>query len=229
MVYGSYSKDVEEEIMRLRKKPGMRERLEQEKQRVHINPKGCSGKWKEIFGNDHPIRVELGMGKGDFISKLSEQNPVFNYIGVDMKDELLDITLKKILKKGNPNVRLALFNVEDLLEVFAPQELDRIYLNFSDPWPKTRHARRRLTYRGFLEKYETCLKPSGEVHFKTDSESLFESSLNEFRDAGWQLKNITFDLHQSPFIEGNVMTEYERKFVERGLKIYRCESVSPGG
>jgi tRNA (guanine-N7-)-methyltransferase len=213
--------------MRLRKKPGTRERLEEQNQLVHINPEGYAGKWREIFGNDHPIRVELGMGKGDFISKLSEQNPMFNYIGVDRKEELLDITLKKVLKKGNPNVRLALFDVNDLLEVFGRDELDRIYLNFSDPWPKTRHASRRLTYRGLLKKYEICLKPSGEIHFKTDSESLFESSLNEFSDAGWRLKHITFDLHQSPFIEGNVMTEYERKFIEQGMKIYRCEAVSP--
>jgi tRNA (guanine-N7-)-methyltransferase len=213
--------------MRLRRKPGTRERLEARKDLVFLDQSGLRGQWKQLFGNDHPIYVELGMGKGDFISTLSFKNPNINYIGIDLRDELLDITLKKVIKRGNDNIRLALFNGEDLLDVFAENELDRIYLNFSDPWPKKKHARRRLTYRDFLEKYEACMKPQGEVHFKTDSESLFESSLNEFSDTGWRLKNITFDLHQSPFMEGNVMTEYERKFVEQGLKIFRCEAVSP--
>lgn len=213
--------------MRLRKKPGARERLESENQIVHLNPTENKGKWRDVFGNNLPIRVELGMGKGDFITTMSFENPEMNFIGVDLREELLDLTLKKTLKRGNENIRLALFNVADLTEVFAENELDRIYLNFSDPWPKARHARRRLTYRDFLQKYKLCLKTGGEVHFKTDSESLFEFSLNEFSDAGWRLKNITLDLHQSPFVEENIMTEYEKKFVNRGMKIFRCEAVSP--
>jgi tRNA (guanine-N7-)-methyltransferase len=213
--------------MRLRRKPGTRERLESNEGLVYLESKKHKGQWSKEFGNDNPIYAEFGMGKGDFVTHMAILHPNINFIGVDRKDELLDLTLRKALKKEAPNLKLLMLDVEEMNEVFMPGELSRIFLNFSDPWPKSRHARRRLTYRTFLDKYQQCLVPYGEVHFKTDSESLFEFSLNSFSEAGWRMRHITLNLHESEYLEGNVMTEYERKFVERGMKIYRLEAVSP--
>ncbi|MBB6731051.1 tRNA (guanosine(46)-N7)-methyltransferase TrmB [Cohnella zeiphila] len=217
--------------MRLRSRKNAGESLEKN-DLVVLEPGRYRGRWRELFGNDNPIRVEIGMGKGQFISRMSASNPGINYLGMDMFDELLrkgSAKAKQIwLEKGSdtvPNLFLVRGNAERLEEMFAPGELDRIYLNFSDPWPKSKHAKRRLTHSRFLEKYKEALNERGEIHFKTDSLSLFEFSLNSFSDSLLQMRNISLDLHRNGLRDDLVMTEYETKFVERGQPIYRLEAV----
>ncbi|MFC7681178.1 tRNA (guanosine(46)-N7)-methyltransferase TrmB [Paenibacillus sp. GCM10028914] len=218
--------------MRLRGRKGIRENLEQQKDLVVLDPQQYKGKWASLFGNDKPIHVEFGMGKGQFISQMSYKNQDVNFIGVDMYDELI----RRASEKGRnawaaenvetpPNLKLALMNIENVEEVFEPGEIERIYLNFSDPWPKIKHGRRRLTHPRFLDKYRVILNERGQIHFKTDSVSLFEFSLNSFADYGLQMTNISLDLHREGLNEEFVMTEYETKFVGQGVKIHRCEVI----
>ncbi|MEI7027237.1 tRNA (guanosine(46)-N7)-methyltransferase TrmB [Paenibacillus sp. y28] len=217
--------------MRLRGRKGILEALESQPELVILQPEQHKGRWHELFGNGKPIYVELGMGKGKFISEMSWlYREEANFIGVDMYDELIRRGAEKARKLWNEqagtepqNLRLARFNIEALENVFAPDELERVYLNFSDPWPKSKHARRRLTHYNFVDKYRSVLNERGQIHFKTDSTSLFEFSLNSFSDMGLQMRNITLDLHREGPAENNVMTEYESKFVSRGMPIYRCE------
>lgn len=218
--------------MRLRGRKGIREELEAQPELVIMTPRSYKGKWAEFFGNDHPIHVELGMGKGKFISELSLKNPNINYIGVDMFDELLRRASEKARNAHGleqygriPNLALALMNIETVEDVFAEGEIERIYLNFSDPWPKKRHAKRRLTHPNFVNKYIRLLNEKGEIHFKTDSRSLFEFSLNSFSDMGLRMRDISLDLHAGGLREDMVQTEYELKFYERGMPIYRVEVV----
>ncbi|CAM3507173.1 MULTISPECIES: tRNA (guanosine(46)-N7)-methyltransferase TrmB [Paenibacillus] len=218
--------------MRLRGRKGIRENLEQQEDLVVLDPGHYRGKWAELFGNDLPIHVEFGMGKGQFISQMSYKHRDVNFIGVDMYDELI----RRASEKGRgvwasegvdtpPNLKLALLNIENVEQAFAPGEIERIYLNFSDPWPKSRHARRRLTHPRFLDKYKVILNERGQIHFKTDSVTLFEFSLNAFADYGLQMTNISLDLHRDGLNEEHVMTEYETKFVGQGMKIHRCEVI----
>lgn len=181
------------------------------------------GNWCQIFGNQQPIYVEVGTGKGSFIAGCAQQNTAINYIGIEKEDTVLYYAVQKVANENLTNVRLVNGDVALLENIFAVGEIDRIYINFCDPWPKVRHAKRRLTHKIFLEKYRQVLKPGGQIHFKTDNEALFEFSLNEFSEYGLRLKNITFDLHHSLYM-GNIMTEYERKFSELGMRIYRCEA-----
>ncbi|CAM2988479.1 tRNA (guanosine(46)-N7)-methyltransferase TrmB [Paenibacillus sediminis] len=219
--------------MRLRGKKGIRENLEAQKDLVVLDPKQYKGRWAELFGNDRPIYVELGMGKGQFISGMSIKYPNINFIGIDMYDELIRRASEKARAVWNeqeegvtpPNVKLALTNIEQIEEVFAPNEIERIFLNFSDPWPKARHARRRLTHPRFLARYKEILNERGEIHFKTDSQTLFEFSLNSFADFGLQMTNISLNLHRDGINEEHVMTEYESKFVGQGMNIHRCEVI----
>ncbi|WP_438444610.1 tRNA (guanosine(46)-N7)-methyltransferase TrmB [Gorillibacterium sp. sgz5001074] len=219
--------------MRLRGRKGIQESLERQPDLVVLDPKVRKGEWAANFGNGNPIHAELGMGKGRFISELSVRNPDVNYIGVDMFDELIRRGAEKArLAHGDlpegagiPNLRLARFNIEYIEEMFATGEIERIYLNFSDPWPKNRHARRRLTHMNFLRKYKEILNSRGEIHFKTDSRSLFEFSLNSFADEGLRMRDISLHLHQDGLREDMVQTEYELKFYEQGMPIYRCEVV----
>jgi tRNA (guanine-N7-)-methyltransferase len=218
-------------IMRLRGRKGIREALVAQPDLIILEPGAYKGKWSSHFGNDNPIHVELGMGKGKFISELSGRNPDINYIGVDMYDELLrrageKAELSRERDGGSlANLRLALFNIEKIEDIFDSNELERIYLNFSDPWPKKRHARRRLTHAGFVVKYMDILNELGEIHFKTDSRSLFEFSLNSFADMGLRMRNISLDLHGEGARNDLVMTEYETKFFEQGVRIHRLEVV----
>ncbi|GGF81984.1 tRNA (guanine-N(7)-)-methyltransferase [Paenibacillus albidus] len=219
--------------MRLRGRKGIRESLEGQTDLVILDPRSLKGQWSDLFGNDHPIHVEFGMGKGQFISQMSFKYQDINFIGVDMYDELIRRAGDKARavwepagQETPPNLKLALANIDYAEEVFAPGELERIYLNFSDPWPKSKHARRRLTHPRFLDKYRGLLSPLGEIHLKTDSRSLFEFSLNAFADFGLQMKNISLDLHVDGVInEEHIMTEYETKFVGRGVNIHRCEAI----
>ncbi len=218
--------------MRLRGRKNIRESLEAQPELVVLEPNKWKGKWREFFGNDRPIHVELGMGKGRFISTQSVRNPDINYIGMDMYDELLRRGSEKARAAWReagadrvPNLALVRGNVEFLEDMFEPGELERIYLNFSDPWPKSKHARRRLTHPRMLEKYKLALNERGEIHFKTDSLTLFEFSLNSFSDCGLQMRNISLHLHRETLREDLVLTEYEAKFVGLGQPIYRLEAV----
>lgn len=217
--------------MRLRGRK-FKQGLEAQTDLVVLEPQKLKGRWSEFFGNDRPIMIEIGMGKGRFITQMSARNPEINYIGMDMFDELLQRGSEKARaiwrEKGEervPNLALVRGNAEFLEDMFEPGELTRIYLNFSDPWPKSKHGKRRLTHPLFLMRYKRLLSDIGEIHFKTDSLSLFEFSLNSFADTGLQLRNVSLHLHRDELREDLVMTEYETKFVGLGQPIYRLEAV----
>ena len=180
------------------------------------------GGWRELFGRQAPLHVELGTGKGDFISQLAALHPEINYIGIEAQQDVLYSAAQKVRERELPNVKLLVFDINNIEDIFAPGEVDRFYVNFCDPWPKARHAKRRLTHVNFLEKYRRLLKKGGELFFKTDNRPLFDFSLEQFELAGLQVADISFDLHaeQRP---DNIMTEYERKFSGFGEKINRCE------
>jgi tRNA (guanine-N7-)-methyltransferase len=206
--------------MRLRNIRGSRERVAENAYVVH-EPEQYKGNWNTLFGNDNPIHVEIGMGKGKFIMQLAESNPQINYIGIEKYSSVLYRALEKMKEKELTNLYFLCFDAEYLNDIFGKDEIERIYLNFSDPWPKDRHTKRRLTSKEFMKRYDGCLKREGEVIFKTDNRDLFDFSLTEIKEAGWELKGVTYDLHHSEYLEGNVMTEYEEKFVEKGNPIHR--------
>ena len=156
------------------------------------------GKWAEVFGNDHPVRIEIGMGKGAFLMELARRNPGINYVGIEKYSSVLLRAVQKQDAEELPNVRLIRMEAENIKDVFAPGEVDRIYLNFSDPWPKDAHAGRRLTSRQFLARYQDILKEQGMIEFKTDNRELFAFSLEEAREAGWEICAVTEDLHRDP-------------------------------
>lgn len=210
--------------MRLRNIPGAEEALRQYPTFVE-HPASFKGRWHERFHNHNPIHLEIGAGKGRFINTLAERHPEFNFIALERKAEVLYRTAQRTQQKEIPNLVLVQYDATLLPDLFAEGELDRIYLNFSDPWPKKRHYKRRLTYRSFLAMYKQVLRPDGEIHIKTDNEGLFEFSLNELSHERFQLCNITFDLHHSEFAAENVMTEYEQRFASRGQRIYRTEAI----
>lgn len=209
--------------MRVRKRKGAEEMLAENPQIVVADPTAWKGRWHERFGNNNPIHIEIGMGKGNFITGMAKAHPEINYIGVEMQVSVVSFALDKVLEEAIPNVQLLHVDGSALTEYFAESEVDQIYLNFSDPWPKKRHEKRRLTSAPFLAVDETILKPVGEIHFKTDNQGLFEYSLASFSQYGMILQQVWLDLHQSDF-EGNIMTEYEEKFSSRGQRIYRVEA-----
>ncbi|MDB7267882.1 tRNA (guanosine(46)-N7)-methyltransferase TrmB [Enterococcus faecium] len=209
--------------MRVRNRPGAAEMLAAHPNFVISDPTLWKGKWNELFGNDHPIHIEIGMGKGQFITGMAKAHPEINYIGVEMQVSVVSIALDKLIEQPLPNLKLLHVDGSALTEYFADSEVDQIYLNFSDPWPKKRHEKRRLTYKTFLAVDEQILRPNGEIHFKTDNQGLFEYSLASFSQYGMILKRVWLDLHQSQF-EGNIMTEYEEKFSSKGQRIYRVEA-----
>ena len=184
-------------------------------------PEAQRGCWKQVFGNQNPIYIEIGMGKGQFILEMARRNPEKNFIGIEKYSSVLVRALEKCETFEGDNLRFIRMDAEEIAEVFAENEVDGIYLNFSDPWPKDRHAKRRLTYRDFWNRYHQILTPAGKVIFKTDNRPLFDFSLEEVAAAGWTLDNVTYDLHHSPYVEGNVMTEYEAKFSALGNPIHR--------
>lgn len=214
--------------MRLRNIPRAQEEID-------ANPiamkdeKNYKGKWNEVFDNENLIHIEIGMGKGQFILELAKRNPDINYIGIERYSSVLLRALEKFGTeeyKELTNIRFICMDAGELDEVFAPEEVEKIYLNFSDPWPKARHARRRLTSTRFLSIYEKVLVKKGVVEFKTDNRSLFEFSLEQVEEAGWELKAYTFDLHNNKEMnEGNIMTEYEAKFSAMGNPIHKLIAV----
>ena len=210
--------------MRVRNRKGATELLEAHPQYVILNPADAKGRWQEIFGNDHPIHVEVGSGKGAFVSGMTKANPEINYIGIDIQKSVLSYALDKVLATDVSNIKLLWVDGSDLTDYFEEGEIDRLYLNFSDPWPKKRHEKRRLTYQSFLATYQQILPENGEIHFKTDNRGLFEYSLVSFSQYGMKLKGVWLDLHASDF-EDNVLTEYEQKFANKGQVIYRVEAA----
>lgn len=206
--------------MRLRNVKGSREKIAGSEFVIH-EPQNMKGKWHEFFENENPIHIEIGMGKGKFITTLAQQNPNINYIGIEKYSSVLIRALEKRAEIELDNLIFIRMDAEEIEEVFEKDEVDCIYLNFSDPWPKDRHAKRRLTSTQFLARYDKVLKREGEVIFKTDNRPLFDFSLEQVEEAGWKLKNHTFDLHHSEYMEGNVMTEYEEKFSAEGHPIHR--------
>ena len=190
------------------------------------------GTWKETFQNpENPIHIEIGMGKGQFLLTLAKENPSINYIGIERYSSVLLRAVEKFDRdeyRELENIRFICMDAKELDKVFAPEEVDKIYLNFSDLWPKARHAKRRLTSKQFFERYDKILAFDGVVEFKTDNRELFDFSLEQVEVAGWQLDNYTFDLHHSEYAEGNVMTEYEQRFSEQGMPIYRLEATYLG-
>ena len=182
--------------MRLRNVPGARETIIENQFSIQ-EPEQKKGKWAEVFGNDHPIHIEVGMGKGQFIIEMAKRNPEINYIGIEKYSSVLVRAVEKLEDFEQNNLRLIRMDAENIEEVFDKDEVDRIYLNFSDPWPKDRHAKRRLTSTRFLERYNNILTPEGRVMFKTDNKDLFDFSLEQVEEAGWILENHTYDLHHS--------------------------------
>ena len=181
------------------------------------NPEDYKGKWSELFHNNHPLHIEIGMGKGQFIHTLASENPD---IGIEMYSSVLYRALEKQTAEEKPNLYFLRFDAKYLADIFAEHEVDRIYLNFSDPWPKSRHAKRRLTSTEFLSRYEKVLPPQGLVEFKTDNTPLFDFSLEQVKEAGWTLQAFTYDLHHNKELnKENIMTEYEEKFSSKGNPI----------
>lgn len=207
--------------MRLRNISGAREIIGSNEFVVH-EPENQKGNWKEIFGNNNPIHIEIGMGKGRFLMDMAKLYPSVNYIGIEKYSSVLLRAIQKMEEYPLANVRFVRMDAETIGNVFDREETDRIYLNFSDPWPKDRHAKRRLPSRDFLQRYDKILKKDGWIEFKTDNKDLFSFALEELESAGWKAEKISYDLHHDEEMkEGNVMTEYEEKFSSKGNPIYK--------
>ncbi len=210
--------------MRLRNVPGSREQIAESKYCIN-EPKDCRGKWNQIFKNDNPIHIEVGMGKGQFITSLALLHPDINYIGIEMYSSVLVRAIEhaEALEAAGKDVSNLMFirmDARELLEVFETDEVSKIYLNFSDPWPKERHAKRRLTSVQFLQRYEKIIPQGALVEFKTDNIDLFNFSLEQVKEARWMLIAHTNDLHNDARMnEGNIMTEYEARFSAKGNPI----------
>lgn len=213
--------------MRMRKKKHREDRLDACSHLLIEDITEYGNTLKGIFGDEKPLHIEIGCGKGKFITELAARNPDINYIAFEKNLDVLVLASEKINNAGLGNVRFVAGDACILEQMNIQNEIERIYINFCDPWKKNRQAKRRLTHENFLKIYEKLLVKDGEVHFKTDNTKLFEFSLNSFSAYGLMMKNITLDLHNSEF-EGNIMTEYETLFSEKGQPIYRCEVVFSG-
>ena len=209
--------------MRLRNIPGAGDVIANSPYCIN-NPISLRGKFKsELFVNNNPLYIEIGMGKGQFITTLAKLNPDINYIGIERYTSVLLRAVQKVQDEEIPNLRFICFDAAEIMDVFAPFEVDKIYLNFSDPWPKDRHAKRRLTSSTFLNRYNSILSKAGNIEFKTDNKDLFDFSVEEINHHPlWNCDAITYDLHNDTSMnEGNVMTEYEEKFSSKGNPIYK--------
>lgn len=205
--------------MRLRNITGSREVIAENQYVVH-EPAMQKGKWSELFKNSNPIRIEIGMGKGRFIMDQARVNPDVNFVGIEKYSSVLLRALQKMEEDPLPNVLFIRMDAEEITDVFDKEEVDRIYLNFSDPWPKDRHAKRRLPSRAFLDRYDQILKKDGVLEFKTDNQDLFAFAEEELKESKWQEIAVTYDLHNDAVMnEGNIMTEYEEKFSSKGNPI----------
>lgn len=210
--------------MRMRKKKNCAARMERCSELRITEPERYKGRWREAFGNDNPIHIEIGCGKGAFVTGMAAREPEINFIAIEKVEDVIVMAMEKAQAAELKNVRFIDIDAERIEDFFEKGEIVRIYLNFSDPWKKSKQAKRRLTHKRFLDRYKEVLPTGGEIWFKTDNIKLFEFSLNSFAAENFKLKNITFDLHDSDF-PGNVITEYEQKFIDLGQPIYRLEAV----
>ena len=209
--------------MRIRNKPWAREELDVSEIYVK-NPEEMKGKWREKFNNIYPIHVELGCGKGYFVKKAGLKNPEINYIAIDLIDTILGVANRNIQKefenKKITNILLVRYDVEAINNILEKKDdIERIYINFCNPWPKPRHKKRRLTHTRQLEKYKQFLKQNGKIYFKTDDDGLFKESLEYFKEAGFETIKITQNLNEEPDFWDNIETEHEIKFKKEGIKI----------
>ena len=209
--------------MRLRNIPGAKDAITGSSYVVQ-NPEEWKGKWNQCFTKEQPLHIEVGMGKGKFIMELAQKHPETNFIGIERYSSVLLRALQKREELEIPNIYFMCVDAKELGEIFAPGEVEKIYLNFSDPWPKDRHAKRRLTSPDFMKVYDQVLAKDGCVEFKTDNQDLFTYSLEAIPEAGWKIEAFTRDLHHSDMAEGNVMTEYETKFSAMGNPI--CKLIA---
>lgn len=209
--------------MRLRHKPWAQDKLDAYPHYVPQKAETLRGHWQTRFAKEQPIHIEVGSGKGRFITEMAKANPHINYISIEIQTSVIVTVLEHQIREDLPNLQILHADGRDLDQYFAPGEISLVYLNFSDPWPKKKHAKRRLTSPDFLKQYETILIPEGEIHFKTDNQGLFEYSLHSMSTYGLYFKQVWLDLHHSDF-EGNIETEYEQKFSARGQRIYRLEA-----
>ena len=210
--------------MRMRKKKNCGVRMEKCAGVWIKTPEDFKGKWHELFENNNPIHIEIGCGKGRFITETAKQNPDINYIAIEKVEDVLVMAMEKATENELSNVVFIDMDAEKIEDVFEKGEIERIYLNFSDPWKKNKQAKRRLTHKNFLDRYKNVLNSGDFIFFKTDNRALFEFSLNSFAENDFKMRNITLDLHNSGF-EGNIMTEYEQRFFEQGMPIYRLEAT----
>lgn len=185
-------------------------------------PKEMKNKWKELFGISNPIYIEIGMGKGQFITTMAKNNPNINFIGIEKYSSVLLRAIQKVEAEEIPNLRFLCIDAKDIVDFFGKEEIDKIYLNFSDPWPKDRHAKRRLPSKEFLERYDQILKTEGNLEFKTDNRDLFDFAVEQIPETKWKIDQITYDLHHNNEMnKGNVMTEFEQKFSSIGNPIHK--------
>ena len=206
--------------MRLRKVKYADELIKENQDIIIFSPENLKGKWKTIFKNDNPIEIEIGCGKGKFITELAKKNPDINYIGIEKFNSVIVRALEKLISNPLKNVKLIRIDAENITNIFSKQEINNIYLNFSDPWPKNRHAKKRLTSLKFLKRYESVLSQDGYIIMKTDNFKLFEFSMMSFNsNVKFNIKKINLDLYRN-LPDDNVQTEFEKKFSEKGNSIF---------
>lgn len=210
--------------MRMRKKKHGTERINACSDLLIQNMTISAENAASLFGNDHPLWLEIGCGKGAFVCGMAERFPDINFIALERVSDVAMLAMERCKAAELPNVRFIIGDVAKLWDIFPDGIVDRICLNFSDPWPKAGHAKRRLTHRNFLEQYRRILQPDGAIFFKTDNRGLFDFSLEEFEACNFRLENLTYDLHNSEFAAENIMTEYEKNFSEKGFSINRVEA-----
>lgn len=208
--------------MRLRKVKNALDKLKAYPSYFINSPEEYKGKWSKVFKNSQPIHIEIGCGKGQFITQLAQLNPDINYLAIEKYDSVLLRAAERLDNLSLPNLRLILWDASKIEEIFAENEISQIYINFSDPWPKSAHKKRRLTYKTFLESYEKILIPEGKICQKTDNRKFFAFSIESFNENQWLLSNITLDLHADE--EFNIQTEFEEKWSKLG-PIYRLEAT----
>lgn len=210
--------------MRLRNKPWAADLIAENPDMILVSPENIVGNWQSRFAKEQPIYIEVGSGKGQFITQMAQKYPDRNFIAVEIQESAIAVILQKQVELKLPNLQLLLGNGAALTTFFAENEVAGVYLNFSDPWPKTRHEKRRLTYKSFLAEYQQIMQPTGYLRFKTDNQGLFEYSLVSLNAYGMVFDDISLDLHNSDLAADNIQTEYEEKFSKRGQVIYRLEA-----
>ncbi|MBI0107635.1 tRNA (guanosine(46)-N7)-methyltransferase TrmB [Lactobacillus sp. W8089] len=206
--------------MRLRNKPWAEQLIQKYPELISVSPQNMQGQWQQKFAQKQPLELELGAGKGRFIIQKAQQNPQINYVAMEIQTAAIAMILKQQVELRLPNLHLVQANGRDLVNIFAKGEIEKLYLNFSDPWPKKRHTKRRLTAPNFLKQYQTILQTDGMIEFKTDNQALFEYSLQSCNNYGMKFDKISLNLHHSSWAETNIWTEYEEKFSKKGQPIY---------